>query len=110
MGSDYSGSTAKYTSKEGASLEFNFTGEGIKIVGPMNSYKGMAKVTIDGKVYSAVDMYSESPKKQAVLFKVSGLSSGKHSIKVEYTGMYNNQSKGSLISVDAFDIVEGNII
>ncbi|MBU5317395.1 hypothetical protein KQI30_14150, partial [Clostridium bornimense] len=71
--------------------------------------RGIAKVTVDGESYS-VDMYSASAKYKNVVFQKKDLKSGTHSIKIEYTGMRNSKSTGTLIVIDAFDIIDGNII
>ena len=71
--------------------------------------KGVAKVTIDGKVYSA-DMYNETTKYEDTVLEVSDLSEDDiHTITVEYSGLYALGSSAADIDIDAFDIVNGNI-
>ena len=98
----HSGGTCKYASST-ATATYKFTGTGIKLIAPKSSDKGIAKVTIDSKVYY-VDLYSASAKEQSVAFSLSGLTSGTHTIKVEWTGLKNNSSKGNAITLDAFEI------
>ena len=98
----HSGGTCKYVSSV-ATATYKFTGTGIKLIAPKSSDKGIAKVTIDSKVYY-VDLYSASAKDQSVAFSLSGLTSGTHTIKVEWTGLKNNSSKGNAITLDAFEI------
>ena len=98
----HSGGTCKYVSSA-ATATYKFTGTGIKLIAPKSSDKGIAKVTIDSKVYY-VDLYSASAKDQSVAFSLSGLTSGTHTIKVEWTGLKNNSSKGNAITLDAFEI------
>ena len=62
------------------------------------------------KDYSTSDMYSASAKYKNVVFQKNNLKAGTHSIKIEYTGMRNSKATGSLIIIDAFDIIDGNII
>ena len=61
------------------------------------------------KDYSTSDMYSASANYKNVVFPKNNLKAETHSIKIEYTGMRNSNATGSLI-IDAFDIIDGNII
>ena len=75
----------------------------------MGTDRGVAKVIIDGKVYSA-DMYDETVKSNVTVLEVSGLSENSiHTIEVQYTGLHELDSKGSIITIDNFEIVNGNI-
>ena len=107
--SNSSGKNVKYTNVLNSSLKFNFTGTGIKIIAPTSADKGIAEVTIDGTTYN-VDMYSLSYKSQNVVFEKKNLKKGTHTISVKYTGMKNASSNGKLISIDAFDIMDGDIL
>ena len=66
-------------------------------------------MTIDGTTYN-VDMYSLSYKSLNVVFENKNLKKGTHTISVKYTGMKNASSNGKLISIDAFDIMDGDIL
>ncbi|MCI6188541.1 MAG: hypothetical protein MR691_01135, partial [Clostridium sp.] len=100
----YSGGTCKYASSS-ATATYKFTGTGIKLIATKESNKGIAKVTVDSKVYY-VDLYSSSSSNQNVVFLLSGLTSGTHTIKVEWTGLKNDSSTGTTITLDAFDIIK----
>lgn len=94
---------------ENSSLTFNFNGTGIKLNAAVGTDRGVAKVIIDGKVYSA-DMYDETVKSNVTVLEVSGLSENSiHTIEVQYTGLHELDSKGSIITIDNFEIVNGNI-
>ena len=62
------------------------------------------------KDYSTSDMYSASANYKNVVFQKNNLKAETHSIKIEYTGMRNSKAAGNLIIIDAFDIIDGNII
>ena len=100
----HSGGTCKYASSTAAAT-YKFTGTGIKLIAPKASDRGIAKVTVDSKVYY-VDLYSASAKDQSVVFSLSGLTSGTHTIKVEWTGLKNSSSTKTTITLDAFEIVK----
>ena len=100
----YSGGTCKYASSS-ATATYKFTGTGIKLIATKESNKGIAKVTVDSKVYY-VDLYSSSSSNQNVVFLLSGLTSGTHTIKVEWTGLKNDSSTGTTITLDALDVIK----
>lgn len=107
--SNFSNNAVKTANVDGASLSFNFKGTGIKVISTSDKDKGVAKVTIDGKVYSA-DMYNETTKYEDTVLEVSDLSEDDiHTITVEYSGLYALGSSAADIDIDAFDIVNGNI-
>lgn len=103
-----SGLKIKYADTAGSKVSMNFTGTGIRLISTLGNNKGIAKVIIDGKSYS-VDMYNKTIKNQAVAFEKTGLSSGKHTITVQYTGMKSGKSSGTAIVIDAFQIIGGTI-
>lgn len=105
---EFSGGTVKYINAPG-SLTFTFTGTGIKMYSTTSAYRGIAKVTIDGTAYYA-DMYSPSTVTKKVVFEKNGLSNTTHTVKVEYTGTKSTSSQGTIIMVDAFEIVNGSIV
>ena len=53
---------------------------------------------------SEVDTYAATEQTQKVLFSVTGLSDGAHTLTVEPTGLKNASSIDSLVIVDAFDV------
>lgn len=107
--SRFNGGTAKSTDTDGSSLAFSFTGTGIKILGTSAQNKGVAKVTLDGKVYSA-DMFSETTKFKDTVFEQRGLSSDIHKLILEYSGLQSYNSTGTTVGVDGFEIFGGNIL
>ena len=103
-GTNYSSGSCKYTQKA-ATATFNFTGTGIKVIGNKAPTSGIAKITIDGKAYY-VDLYNSSITCKNSIFIKTGLTSGTHTIKIEWTGLKNSASKGTTINLDAFEIIK----
>ena len=103
-GTNYSSGSCKYTQKA-ATATFNFTGTGIKVIGNKAPTSGIAKITVDGNSYY-VDLYNASIAYQNVIFTKAGLTSGTHTIKIEWTGLKNSASKGTTINLDAFEIIK----
>lgn len=101
----YLGGSIVKTDKDGAFLEYSFNGTGIKLLSLLGPDKGIAKVIIDGKVYSA-DMFRSSLINKGVAFQKLDLEEGIHTISVECSGLSSRKSSGTIISVDAFGIIK----
>lgn len=96
---DYSG-TEKYSNVVGAYAQYTFTGTGVSFIGPKNNNLGTIDVYIDGTLnQSNIDLYAASKSHQQVLYNISGLSNGSHTIKVVV--------KSGYVVVDAFAPVGG---
>jgi hypothetical protein len=65
---------------------------------------GIARVYVDGALKGTVDAYASPAQSQAVLYTVTGLTPGTHTMTIEATGAKSPVSTGYWISVDAFDI------
>jgi hypothetical protein len=81
-----------------------FNGTGVKWIGYHDGGSGIARIYLDGVDQGTVDTYSAQGQYQAVLYTISGLSQGSHTLAVEVTGTKNPASSGLWIWVDAFDI------
>ena len=88
----------------GAKAVYKFNGTGIKLFAQTGDDKGIAKVTIDGKVYPA-DMYRNLGKDNSLVFEKTDLTEGEHTITVECSGLKSRKSKGTTISIDAFEVI-----
>ncbi|WP_294353071.1 starch-binding protein [uncultured Clostridium sp.] len=109
VNSSYSNSTEKYAYEAGANLSFTFKGDGIRILSTLASNKGVAKVFIDGEVYSA-DMFNDVMEYKGVAFEKTDLTNSVHTVYIEYTGLYGFDSTAATISIDAFEIFNGDIL
>jgi hypothetical protein len=86
----------------GSAATFNFSGTSATWVGYRDEWSGIATIRVDGVVKGTVDTYSSPQQSQAVLYSVSGLPNGHHTLTIEATGTRNGASAGSWIWVDAF--------
>lgn len=93
------GSTVMRSPKEGARLDFRFTGRAVALVAPMRSSLGRAKVYLDGEYVTTVDLRSSSAKTQRVVFADRWSSSGNHRLTVKVVGT------GRPFVVDAFVVL-----
>ena len=103
----YSGGNVLYSSTPGDSIEFAFNGTGFKWVQPVNSYRGIAKITIDG-VTQNIDTYSVNEVLQKIVFSKADLALGIHEVKIELTSNKNISSNGRNQAFDYLEILNGN--
>ena len=67
------------------SFGYTFTGAGIRVIGETNSAGGTDEVYVDGVDRGSISTISQNRLAQQVLYSLSGLSSGTHTIKVVKT-------------------------
>jgi hypothetical protein len=72
----------------GVSASYTFTGTGVDYLSEVNPDQGTVEVYLDGKHEATVDLKGGPPRKaQQVVFSRSGLSAGKHTVKIVNTGV-----------------------
>lgn len=93
------------SSLENASVSFPFTGTGIEWFGNRDNRHGSAKVYLDNKHITDVDLWAAGKKtqRQQRLFAKYDLTPGPHTLKIVNAG----GAQGSLIDVDAFVVTSG---
>ncbi|MFF7989030.1 hypothetical protein ACFZDG_04450 [Kitasatospora xanthocidica] len=75
-----------FTTADGDSASITFTGTGIQVLGERNSDQGRLSVTLDGAAAGTVDTNAPTRVAQAVVYEVSGLPYGQHSVKLTKAG------------------------
>ena len=101
----WSGWMASISSGPSAQATLPFNGTSISWIGYRGPDAGIARVYIDGSFVAEVDLYYSDPRIQAILFTSPPLADGNHTITVEATGLQNAASSGTLVAVDAFDVL-----
>ncbi|WP_328623744.1 right-handed parallel beta-helix repeat-containing protein [Streptomyces sp. NBC_00353] len=76
------GNTQHYTTTNGDSFSYTFSGTGIDYITAMDTNRGNVNVYIDGVLNQQANCYAPSTQPQQVCASVRGLSSGSHTIKV----------------------------
>jgi hypothetical protein len=100
----YSEGTAAVSSAAGAQATFTFSGTSVSWIGFRGPQMGIASVVLDGTVVaSSLDTYVPKDAPQEVVFTLSGLAPGNHTLTIQATGSKNPASTGTAIIVDAFD-------
>ncbi|MBO1329798.1 RICIN domain-containing protein [Streptomyces sp. VRA16 Mangrove soil] len=99
---DFNGSE-RYTNKAGDSVQYAFSGTGVRYLGMTQPNMGKVDVYLDGALAQAgIDAYAPSVTKQVPLFEKTDLSAGSHTIKVVCTGTKNAASSSTVCALDAF--------
>ncbi|MFC0435255.1 right-handed parallel beta-helix repeat-containing protein [Kutzneria buriramensis] len=75
-----------YTSTNGDSFSYTFTGTGIQVLSETNSDEGTADVYVDGVKTQTVNASTSERLAQQALASVTGLARGQHTIKLVKTG------------------------
>lgn len=91
------GDDVHFTTSNGSSVSFSFSGTGISLFGETNSDEGRMDVFVDGKLQRTVDNTSETRRAQQVLFTACGLQPGFHNIRAF-------KRSGDYMVIDRFDV------
>ena len=65
---------------------------------------GWAPVRITSPAKTTIDCFQSTAAARTVLYSISGLAQGPHSLTIEVTGTRNANAKGAWIWVDALDV------
>lgn len=95
------GGSVRRTSSTGAATTFAFTGPAVTWLSARGPTEGRAAVTIDGRPVATVDGYAATPAWQ-VAHSWTGLSAGRHVLRVEALGTRDPRSTGVRVTSDAF--------
>ena len=101
----HSGGTAVLAMDAGFRLSLDFRGTGISWIGYRDEWSGLARIYVDGEARTTIDCYQSTAAARTVLYNISGLAAGPHSLTIEVTGTRNANAKGAWIWVDALDVV-----
>lgn len=96
--------TLTYSNLPGAAISMAFSGSAIAYVFTAASNRGIAEVWLDGRLKSAVDLYSPITAWKSQR-KFAALGPGGHVIEIRVTGKRNPRAVGSFVDLDAL-IVE----
>ena len=117
---DESGSwcdTEMWSNTPGDYAEYTFRGTGICWIGSVDMICGMADVYIDGKLVARdIDLLVDGvefpgasighdKRYGKVLYSVTGLEEGSHTIRIQVTGKKNARSANSYVVIDAFRVI-----
>jgi hypothetical protein len=96
-----------FTDIAGARVEAWFEGSEVRWLASCSNNRGTADVYIYGRFDRTVDMATETPVRQRVVYRRSGLGSGRHHLKIVVRG--DRPSELNYVTVDAFG-VSGSVV
>ncbi len=96
------GRSVRRTQKTGAAATFTFHGSQAAWIATMARNRGKAAVYVDGKKVGVVDLYAKSATSRRTVFLITGLTSGKHKVKVVVLGTKRGAAKGHYVDVDGW--------
>lgn len=100
----YSGGSARYSNTAGSTMDFTFTGTGVRAICARGEFGGIVRVYIDGVDQGTVDLYTTPAVFQAVIFESTTLTNAQHTIRLEVTGTKNASSGNTYVTTDAFEV------
>ncbi len=103
-GSSYSGGSFAFGNGD-IGAEIHFDGTAVSYLTRRAAVWGLARVTLDGGPPELVDLYSPVLEDRAVAWSRSGLTDGRHVLKIEWTGLKSPLSSGYSVGLDALDVV-----
>jgi hypothetical protein len=98
-----SGGSAVLAAGTGARAVFKFTGCGARWIAYGDEWSGIANVYVDGVLKATVDTSTSPAAAKTVMYTVTGLAYGAHTLTIEVTGRKSVSSAAAWIWVDAFD-------
>jgi len=93
-----------YADEKGASVTFRFVGSHCAWLAKTSDKYGKAKVTVDGDTATTVDLYSETTTWRHVVWEVSDLAFGTHTVSIAWTGKKHTAAKGTNINLDVIQV------
>jgi hypothetical protein len=100
----WSGGSAEYSVDAGTYAVFTFSGSAVSWIGYRGRHGGIVRVYIDGAFDAELDTYAPEEEIGTVVYSLSGLRRGTHSLMLWLTGLKNAEAVGGETAIDAFDV------
>lgn len=104
--SKVSGGFVTVASASGDAVGMSFFGESVSWIGVVGPNMGRADVFIDGQFVERVDLYRSQQRAGVTLFESGPLQRGPHQVRLVATGDANQNSSGTYVAIDAFDVYD----
>ena len=95
----------RYSSTAGSTLRIEFEGTGVSVIGPVGPTYGEFEVWLNDERVDTVSQYAPRYAHQQVLWEWRDLADGAHTLVLRVKGTREPGSTGTLVIVDAFDVV-----
>ncbi|HEY8805546.1 MAG TPA: GDSL-type esterase/lipase family protein [Clostridium sp.] len=86
-------------------LQIAFTGVGISLYDSMSTTRGIMEIFVDGVSKGLFDRYAPASSTQLLLYSISNLAYGSHTIKVNVTGTKNASATDYKILFDFYRVI-----
>ncbi|WP_354531831.1 hypothetical protein [Nakamurella sp. UYEF19] len=96
-----------YSDSSGATATLTFTGTGATIVSATAPWHGQATFSVDGGPAQPRGLQASTRTDQQPIFRVTGLTPGRHTIMATVTGQHNAGSTGTVVSIDGAEVQTG---
>ena len=96
--SGYSGGSTRIRGAKNASATYTFTGQAVSLVSTMTRSRGKARIYVDGKFQSDINLYSATTQYRRAVWAKAWTTSGTHTVKIVVLGTSGHPS----VDVDAF--------
>lgn len=98
----YAGDAVRYATGGGARATITFDGHAVTWFGPVGPTRGQARVLVDGKLVTTVDLYSRAFRARKAIFTTSWSKDGHHTLAIEVLGTAGRP----YVAIDEFTITE----
>lgn len=95
--------TTKFTNTVQARVDLSFYGRNVKVFGRKGPDLGIANVYLDGSLVGTADYYSGISESKQVVFELSDLPLGNHTLTLECSDEINPLSSKTKINIDGFE-------
>jgi len=96
------GGNVHLSDAEGAAVEYEFTGNQVRLIGGTGPAGGLAEVYLDGqKQQGPIDCWNPSARFGQVLYYHNGLADGRHALRIIVQGNKNPHAEGKEVYIDA---------
>ncbi len=99
--SRYVGRSTHWSTAAGARATFRFTGRRVAWVAAVGPGRGKARIYVDGRLATTVNLHATAPGTRRVVFTRSWASAGSHAVRVEVVGT----PKHARVDVDGFVVI-----
>jgi beta propeller repeat protein len=100
-----SGGSYRLAGSAGTQVTVKFDGTYLSWVAMTGPGYGKARVILDGGSAAYVDLYTAANLYKQTVYSTGVLTSGSHTLTIQWSGTKNPVAKGKLVGVDAFDIL-----
>jgi hypothetical protein len=100
-----SANQVKNTNSANGATFVAFTGSSIDWVATKAPWYGIARMTVDGSTVTTASLYNKTFAYQQTVWSSGPLTSGAHTLKIEWTNSCEASSTGNNVNIDAFDVV-----